>query len=197
MERTRKLGRKLTYVNFETGECGFQDPTVLANDPSLTAWGWSIVMPDGEVKQTGCIKTTPEHKKKRIRKGDDTTRRISEINHILISIIKKWNVGLIISELPHGSQNAPAAVLIGVVTGVAHTLSDTLNIPIEWYSEQDAKKACVGKKAVTKEDMIKAISLLYKMPWTEIKYIDEAVADSMAIFHVANQQSELLKMMKR
>lgn len=167
---------------------------ILTNDPSFTAWGYAVVSGENVIT-TGCIKTEPEHKKRRIRKGDDTVRRISEINHNLINLIKTHNINLILCELPHGSQNASAAVMIGAVTAIMQTLADTFNIAIEWYSEQDSKKHLLNKKAATKQEVIDAVKSKYKLKWHGIKYKDEAVADAMAVYHVARSQSALIKML--
>ena len=45
-------------------------PTILTNDPSLTAWGW-VVLRGNAIVEAGCIKTESQAKKRRIRKGDD------------------------------------------------------------------------------------------------------------------------------
>lgn len=169
---------------------------ILTNDPSMTAWGWALVSFKGTVKEVGCIKTETEHNKRRIRKGDDTCRRVSEINRTLIDIIQRNKVQLILSELPHGSQNASAAVMIGVVTGIAQTLSDTLNIPIEWYSEQDSKKNVLQKKSATKQEMVDAVAKRIKVPWFNVKYKDEAVADALAVYLTASKQSPIISYMK-
>jgi len=45
---------------------------ILAFDPSLTAWGWALIQLDKKVirvVRVGCIRTSPGHKKKKIRKG--------------------------------------------------------------------------------------------------------------------------------
>jgi Holliday junction resolvasome RuvABC endonuclease subunit len=170
------------------------DIRILTNDPSFTAWGWAVIDMKGNVIKVGCIKTEPESKKRRIRKGDDTVRRIGEINNVLLSVIGEHNVQIILCELPHGSQNAQAAVMIGAVAGITQTLADCKGLPIDWYSEQDAKKHLTGKKSVTKTEIVNAISNIYEVPWKGIKYHDEAVADAMAIYHVAKSQSPLLKM---
>lgn len=196
MERTRHTGRRLTCLNFETGECTFQEPTILTNDPSFTAWGWAVLSTHGKVIATGCIKTEPEHKKLRTRVSDDRARRTAEIARKILSLVKTYNVHVILTEAPHGSQNANAAVMIGIVMGVITTIAECLGHPIEFYSEQDAKKALLGKKSATKEETVVAISKLYKYPATGKKYIDEAVADALAVHYVANQQSPMLKMMK-
>lgn len=169
--------------------------TILANDPSFTAWGWVIINhKNNQLIEKGCIKTESEHKKRRIRKGDDTTRRISEIVFKLLGVIRKYNVGIILSELPHGSQNASSAVMQGAVVGILQTLADVLQLPVEWYSEGDAKKHLLNKRSATKEETINAISQHYLVNWFNIKYKDEAVADAMAIYHVARSQSSILRM---
>lgn len=182
MERTTKLNHK---------------PVILTNDPSITAWGYAVVNHKGEIIECGCIKTEPQQKKRRIRKGDDSVRRISEIVQALLRVIKDYEVNLLLSELPHGSQNASAAVMVGVVTGIIQTLSDSLEIPVEWYSEQDTKKTCLGKKSATKDEMIQAIAKLYDVPWTKVKYRDEAIADAIAVYHTATKQSDIIQFFKK
>lgn len=171
---------------------------ILANDPSITAWGFAVLDAQGNILDSGCIKTAPEQKKRRIRKSDDTCRRVSEINQRLLEMIRKWKVTFLLSELPHGSQNASAAVMIGITTGIGQTLADALAIPIEWYSEGDSKRAILHKQAATKGEMVDAIAELYPPHrWkTNTKYIDEAVADALAIHYTASQQSPTLKFLK-
>lgn len=169
---------------------------ILTNDPSFTAWGWVILDFKGNILATGCIKTEPDYKKRRIRKGDDTIRRISIINNILIDLIEKWNVKFVLSELVHGSKNAQAAIMMGSVTAIVQSTCDALNISAEWYSEHDAKTNLFGKKKVTKQDMIAKIATLYDVPWTTVKYKDEAVADALAIHAVAMKTSTILKFLK-
>ena len=166
---------------------------VLTNDPSVTGWGWAVLNKKGIVMEAGCIKTEPDHKKKRIRKGDDNVRRVSDITRTLKEVIEKYDIDYILSELPHGSQNANAAMMMGM-TLMLQAISDVLSIPAEWYSEQDAKKAVLGKKSATKQEMIDKIKTHYSYKFTGVKYKDEAVADALAIHYVAMQQSQTLKL---
>lgn len=182
MERTNKPGN---------------DFIVLTNDPSMTAWGWAVLNGKGIVLEAGCIKTAPEQKKRRIRKSDDTARRASDLIRTLLDIIQKHDVKYILTESPHGSQNASAAVMIGLCTGIMQTMSDCLDIPIEYYSEGDSKKNLLGKLSAAKEETIKAIDQLYVVPWRGIKYIDEAIADAIAVYHVACRQSTTIKLFKK
>jgi Holliday junction resolvasome RuvABC endonuclease subunit len=169
---------------------------ILANDPSICAWGYSVLDQNGNVLDFGCIKTESGGKKMRIRKSDDRTRRVHEINERLLSMIKKYNVEYMVSELPHGSQNASAAVMIGACIGIMQTLSDTLQIGLEWFSENDSKKCALGKSTAEKKEMIEAMSKIYDIKWTGTKYIDEAVADSLAIHYVASKDSPALKLFR-
>lgn len=182
----------------------FENLIILSNDPSLTAWGW-VIIENNIVLECGCFKTAPENKKRRIRKSDDTIRRIQELNKSLLSLIEKYKVNYILSEAPHGSQNASAAVMIGVVTGIVQTISDCKEIPVEWYSEEDAKKFVFGRKSASKTEMVTAMRNLFQIflinsklntvkNWDMPKYISEAVADALAIYCVAKDQSTILKM---
>jgi Holliday junction resolvasome RuvABC endonuclease subunit len=170
---------------------------VLTNDPSFTGWGWVVLDANSKILEAGAIQTKPDDKKLRIRKGDDTVRRTAEILKILLGVIKKHKVTYLVSELPHGSQNAQGAIMIGIVVGIAQSISDALEIPIEYYSEADAKGAIAGKDVVSKAKMIALIKELFEVPWTGVKYKDEAIADALAIYNVAIQQSPTLKLMKK
>ena len=173
------------------------EKSILTNDPSMTAWGWAVLDWNGNIVDVGCIKTDSQHKKQRIRKGDDTVRRVAEINQQLLKVIKEYNVNYILSELPHGSQNASAATMIGIVIGIMQTISNSKELGIEWYGENDSKKAVLGKQSATKQEMVDAISKLFpEMRWTGKKYKDEAIADAMAVYYVAKQQSAALKLFK-
>jgi len=173
-----------------------QELIILANDPSLTAWGWVVLDLNDNIYDVGCIKTKPEHTKRRIRKGDDFIRRMHDIDQVLLDLVDKYKVTYLLSELPHGSQSAVAAVMIGAVAAAMQMLADSRNIGIEWYSEGDAKKAVLGKISCTKQEMIDAVADLYDVPWTGIKYKDEAMADAMAIYHAAVKTSSTFHLFK-
>lgn len=170
-----------------------KESTILTNDPSICAWGYAVISMDEEILEANCIKTESGGKKMRIRKGDDSIRRINEITSELIRVIKEHNVVFIISELPHGSQSASAAVMIGMVTGIMQTIADCFDIGIEWYSEGDSKHSLLGKRSATKGETIKAVKKLYDVPWFNVGYRDEAIADAMSIYYLARKSSGTLK----
>ena len=76
------------------------DFIVLTNDPSITAWGYAVLDAQDKILATGCIKTEPLYKKRRTRKGDDTVRRVSEINQRLLKVIHHYKVTYLLTELP-------------------------------------------------------------------------------------------------
>lgn len=169
---------------------------IMTHDPSFTAWGYAIVNANGETKTNGCIKTVSMHKVLRIRKGDDTIRRIGEINAVILEEIEKHGVNYMLCELPHGSQNASAAVMVGAVAAIIQTISDTMGIPVDWYSEADSKKALLNKTSATKKETIDRICELYDVPLPKAMYQQEAICDAMAVFHVASKESSFIKFYK-
>lgn len=167
-------------------------PSILVCDPSIRGWGYAVISKN-TIVATGCIRTENESTKKRIRKGDDLVRRINEINTVLISLMRKHNVVHIVTEQPHGSQSATAAVMVGAVSGMLQTYSDTLDISIEYFSEGDCKKHLLGKRNAAKKETQLAISKIYTVPWSGKLYIDEAVADALAVYHLAKSTSPVIR----
>lgn len=168
---------------------------IMTNDPSMTGWGWAVIDPkDNTVVDCGMIHTEPANKALRTRKGDDRVRRVQELTFELIRVIKKYHIALIVSELPHGSQSAVAAIMIGISTGVMQALGDALGVPVEWFSESDAKLAAANRRHVPKGHMVAIMENLYPdTQWKKTKLANEAIADSLAVFHVARRQSTILK----
>ena len=171
--------------------------TILANDPSIRAWGWAVLDTQGNLIDHGCIKTEPCNKKLKIRKGDDRTRRIDEIYQKLLEVIEKHNVVYIVTEQPHGSQNSSAAVMIGITLTILQSFSSLLKIGVEWYSENDSKRSALGKGSGSKDEMINRMNEVYDVDWAEVKYVDEAVADALAIHYIAMKESAMLKLLKQ
>ena len=151
-------------------------PRILACDPSFTAWGWVVLEGHIPIAQ-GVIVTKPDNKKKKIRASEDNARRVREIIQQLDRIIEKYHVTYIVSEMPHGSQNYKGAVMIGVVTGILEGFNVLRNIPVEWYLENDAKRALFGRISASKEQVKDAVADLYEVYWTGTKYANEGRVD--------------------
>lgn len=193
MKKVKEMIRRKPPRSISTGKDSFN---IAVYDPSLTGWGIVILDKHDNILETEVVRTKKENKARRIRKGDDDIRRVQVINNTLLTLNAKWEVKLILSELPHGSQSAPSARMVGTVQGIVQMLSDSTGIPVEWYSEGDAKKYLFGRISASKKETIRAISRIYKVPWTGVEYKDEAIADALAIHHAATIESTLLSVIR-
>ena len=143
-----------------------------------------------------CIQTKPSGKKSQVRKGDDLIRRVAEINSKLIDIFKTFNIQLIVSELPYGYSSKKASLMVGIVSGVLQTIADFKGIPLEWYSEKDAKSArgltspCPKDKVM--ESMSERYGLRFEYKTNNERTRQEAMADAMLIYHCATVHSPFL-----
>lgn len=169
---------------------------VLTLDPSLTAFGYAIV--DGyQVIESGCIKTKPSNKVLKIRKGDDRIRRISELLNVFQILFEKYPIKYIVSEQPHGSQSASAATSLGMMLGIVQTMAVFMNVNVEWYSENESKRCILYKNEATKQEMVDAVRAKQYTGWFREgngkKAINEAVADAIAVYHVALKNSFVIK----
>jgi len=170
---------------------------VLCLDPSLKAFGLAVVsLPKEKVRHGECIKTENNSNKLRIRKGDDRMRRVAEIMNRVKDIIDEYSINYIVSELPHGSQSAVAATALGLVSGAVQSMAIALDLGLEWYSEADCKKALLGKNSATKIETVNKIKIKYEVSWPKAMYKQEAIADSLAVYYVAQRNSHVIKAMK-
>jgi len=172
-------------------------PVILAFDPSLTAFGYVVMSLTRAVLDYGCIETQSNVRKTRIRAGDDFVRRLHSINVELLKIAQKWQVKIILCELPHGSQSAVAAKSLGGVTGMVQMFSDSLGYPIEWCSENDAKQTVFpGGKNISKTQMKNEMLLRFDWETLGSKTKDEAVADSLAVYEWGEINSSLVNFLR-
>jgi len=166
---------------------------IITIDPSLTGFGFVVIGKGEKILKTGVVKTKPADKKLRVRKGDDTVRRVREISNALLHTIQKYEIALIVSEQPHGSQSAVSMKMVGLMLGLIENMSVCLNIPIEWYLEGECKKTLLGKRSAGKGEIIDKVKELYRVNWYNTKYKDEAIADAIAVYHHAKHYSQIIK----
>jgi Holliday junction resolvasome RuvABC endonuclease subunit len=124
------------------------------------------------------------------KNGADNTIKVVEEK-----VKKVENPFVIVSEQPHGSQNARAMLMVGICLAVVESVSILKNIPLEWYMQSETKKHLLGRANASKDAMVEAIKKEYKLEWRDVKYIDEAVADSLAVYHLAKEQCEMIKLL--
>lgn len=114
---------------------------------------------------------------------------------VLVDVIRRNDVKYIVSELPHGSQNAMAAAALGMCAGAVQAIADTMDIGLEWYSEGDSKMALLNKRSATKGETITAIQK--HLPWipSGVAFRDEAVADALSVYVCARKNSSTIKLL--
>lgn len=155
---------------------------LLALDIAFNNLGWSVIK-DGKPIDFGTIRTE-KSKKKSVRVSDDQATRAALAAQELVDIIAKYQIEGIVAELPSGSQNAKAAKLMGYASGLVIGVAAVANLPCEWISEGDAKKAAIGRRTGTKEEMMDwARKTFPGIDFPTAKTHFEHVADSLAAYH--------------
>jgi len=143
---------------------------LLCLDVAFSHLGWSV-FERGIPLDGGVIEAQVDGKKKRLVSDERADRCASMVNQIL-DIIDKNNIrGTpirgVIGELPSGSQNAAAANQLGIASGMVVTLCLLKDLPAEWVSQNDVKRAVTGKLSATKEEIMNKVAVWYKWPMEE------------------------------
>ncbi len=104
-----------------------------------------------------------------------------------------------ISEVPSGAQSARAAFMLGSVVGVLASCP----VPLIQVSPIEVKKATVGKKTASKQEMIDwAVARYPDLPWLRRKSRGELVlvnknehlADAVATLHCGVQSVQFAQL---
>lgn len=156
---------------------------LLSLDVGFRNMGW-VVFHGGKIFACGVIETE-KARNKQTRVADDNAWRSAELAKGLQEIIQTYNVRGVIGELPSGgAQNAIAMSQMSMATAVASAVCALLDIPCEWVSPGDLKKALVGKRSASKEEIMIRVRGLYPeadFPMTKGKF--EHVADAVGAYH--------------
>lgn len=156
--------------------------SVLVLDIAFANMGWSVIE-GGNVVAFGTIRTE-KSKKKTVRVSDDRATRAALLAEELNQIIVGHKPKGILGELPSGAQNAAAATSMAYAAGVVVGVATSHGLPCEWISEGDSKKAAIGKRTGTKEEMMDwARSAHPGVVFPSAKCHFEHVADSLAAYN--------------
>lgn len=183
---------------------------VVGLDPSLRNWGISAGILDTDTGKL-TIKTlrvtqTKEPKGKDVRVNSDDLRAAKELMEGVQPFLEQAN--LIFVEVPVGSQSARAMASYGICVGVLGAVR-AHGIPFFEVTPIEVKKATVGKKTATKDEMIAwAMAAHPEAPWPmqTIKGVQKPVAgtaehmaDATAAIHagLATDQYKQLAAMTR
>ena len=101
------------------------------------------------------ISTKRADKKYKVLAASDDIARIKSIVDGIRTFLGKYKAGtnmLIGVEMPHaGAQSAKANRGMGIATGIAVTLFECLDIPVDYVTPYEVKNAVCGKRSAKKE----------------------------------------------
>ena len=133
---------------------------LLACDAGFANFGWAV-MEKGIVRNVGVI-VTSKCKKKSVRVSDDYATRSAKIASSLQDIILMYGVDGIIGELPSGgAQSAKAACMMSISTAIVSSVAAIYELPTEWCTPGDVKKAVAGRLSAPKHEIMDRIAESY------------------------------------
>lgn len=156
--------------------------SILALDIAFANLGWAVFQ-NGKPVAYGTLKTEKDARKT-VKASDDRASRAAVLAEGLKYIIGQYGPQGIVGELPSGSQNAVAAYLMAMASGVVVGVASANGLPCEWISEGDSKKAALGKRTATKEEMMDWCRGAWgEVEFPKIKSHFEHVADACAAYN--------------
>lgn len=101
---------------------------------------------------------TEKSKKKTTRVADDYAYRSAQLANDLKGIVTEYGIKGVVGELPSGgAQSAKAMVQMNMATAIVAATMALLNIPVEWCTPEEVKKAATGFRSANKIMMMKAV----------------------------------------
>jgi len=166
---------------------------LLALDVGFRNSGW-CAFKDGKPVAWGVIQTD-KAKKKTVRMADDNAYRAGQIARQIKEIVDEHNVCAIIGELPSGgAQSARAMAQMAAATCIVGAVANILELPVEWCSPTDVKKAVTGLRSATKREVMDAVRKKFEgVDWPKTKGVFEHVADAVGAY-LALRDGNLVKM---
>lgn len=126
---------------------------LLVLDIGFANMGW-LVFHKKEIIDCGVV-TTEKTQKKGTRVADDHAFRSIVLAKGLYDIIESNGIEGIIGELPSGgAQSAKAMGFMMSAISVVAAVGTLWNLPMEWATPTEVKKALVGHRSASKEQMM-------------------------------------------
>lgn len=160
-------------------------------DPSLSNFGMVKGTFDSTllISEIALQKTEPT-KNKQVRKNSDDLERARQLHNAMQTFFE--DVDVVCVEIPHGSQSARAMASYGMCIGILASLDK----PLIQITAVENKKAALGKKSGTKEEMIEWGTTTHpEVNWFNVKSKDEHIADAISAIHAA-QKTDMFKLIK-
>lgn len=149
---------------------------VLGLEPSLTAYGWSIVdvsTSPSKVLAVGCVRTKPMPKKKRhLYQTDQDAIRLNTIAATLAKLVvglppeslgffekkpESLRIDHIVCEAPAGAQHATTAKALGQTLGLTIGVCAALGRHIRFVQAHEIKMKIGGALHATKEEVARGV----------------------------------------
>jgi len=166
---------------------------LLSLDAGFAKTGWSL-WEKGILLKVGILITTKTQRKS-TRVADDHAARSIVLATGLQAIIVNNSVDGIIAELPSGgAQSAKAMAFMNSAISIVATVGALNELPMEWCTPGDVKKAVGGKLTTSKDEIMdwackgwgffrdKRKGFFHEMfgPWPKTQFED--IADSIAVY---------------
>lgn len=175
-------------------------------DVGFANMGWVIF--DKKKPITCGVIETEKATKKSTRVADDHSHRSIVLAKGIDDLIYEYKLEGIIGELPSGgAQNARAMGFMMSAISIISSVGTLCELPMEWCTPTDVKKATTGKRNASKEEMMSTISERFgfrvKEKGKRVDYITpfgifnkgtfEHIADAFGVY-LALQNDNLVKM---
>lgn len=134
-----------------------------------------------------------KNRKKAKSKGVDDIRRIGELWAFLEEFYDVWPIGLVVAEIPGGSQNASGAKSSGIAKALITCWTLAHRLPLKVFSPHACKKAATGrsKGEIEKKEVQKAVMERWPMAkWPIGEKNFEDAADSAAVIMAWEQNGK-------
>lgn len=175
---------------------------LLVLDVGFANMGW-LVFHEKKIVDCGVIQTEKTQKKS-TRVADDHAYRSIILAQKLNGIIQKYDVQGIIGELPSGgAQSAKAMAFMSSAISVVSAVGTLCDLPMEWATPMEVKKALVGNRSASKEQMMDKATEMFGFSFNDKKWICndkkfgkgefEHIADATGVY-LALKNDNLVKM---
>ena len=165
---------------------------LLSLDIAYKNMGWAVFN-NQTLIAVGCIKTEKTTDKK-VRVSADNAERIKYITGELLDVCKQWGVKGIIGEMPSGAKGHRAAVSMAFASAIVVAVATFLDLPTEFATQQQVKKAVYGNMTATKDEMMESIRFIFRdfNYFPKVKNQFEHIADACGVW-IALQSTTLVK----
>lgn len=158
---------------------------ILGVDPGFASLGLAAV----ELTLQTCaplaawvVHTEPSARKQAVRASEDNVRRCGELATALEAAVTRWSPVALAAETMSWPRNAGSAAKVALCWGVLVAVAHRHGLPLVQASPQDVKRALLGTKTASKEEMIAEVER--RWPGLELSTqatLQEHAADAVAV----------------